>query len=240
MEVSIEDKLKHLADLQAIDSKLDEISVLKGELPMEVSDLEDEIAGLETRLEKYRQEIKELEASISACKNKIKESQQFIKKYESQLENVKNNREYDALSKEIEIQGLEIQASEKKNRDFERQIETRKAELQALDTEMEGRRIDLNNKKQELGNILAETDKDEAALKKQRDAAEVKLEERIRFAYNRIRKNVKNGIAVANVVRDACSGCFGSIPPQMQAEIRGKKKIMVCEHCGRILIDATE
>lgn len=240
MEASIEERLKNLADLQAIDSKIDEIKSIRGELPMEVSDLEDEIAGLETRLEKYNEEMKEQEASITANKNKIKESQQFIKKYQSQLDNVKNNREYDALSKEIEIQGLEIQAAEKRIGEYGKQIELKKETLDAATTEIAGRRIDLENKKKELSTIVEETEKEEKDLLGKRAKAEAKLEERLRSAYNRIRRNVKNGIAVANVVRNSCSGCFGNIPPQMQADIRSRKKIIVCEHCGRILIDANE
>lgn len=240
MEASIEERLKNLADLQAIDSKIDEIKSIRGELPMEVSDLEDEIAGLETRLEKYGEEMKEQEASITANKNKIKESQQFIKKYQSQLENVKNNREYDALSKEIEIQGLEIQAAEKRIGEYGKQIELKKETLEAATTEIAGRKIDLVNKKKELSTIVEETEKEEKELLAKREKAEAKLEERLRSAYNRIRRNVKNGIAVANVMRNSCSGCFGNIPPQMQADIRSRKKIIVCEHCGRILIDANE
>ena len=240
MEASIEERLKNLNALQHIDSQLDNIHSIRGELPMEVSDLEDEIAGLETRLEKFGEEIKELEGSIAANKNKIKESQQFIKKYETQLDNVKNNREYDALSKEIEIQGLEIQAAEKRIGEYGKQIELKKETLSAAETELDGRKIDLVNKKKELENIVAETEKEEKELLKQRDKAEAQLEERLRAAYNRIRRNVKNGIAVATVVRDACSGCFGSIPPQMQADIRARKKIIVCEHCGRILIDGEQ
>lgn len=239
MEATIEEKLRQLAQLQAIDSKIDQIRSIRGELPMEVADLEDDIAGLETRLEKYAEEMKELDGAIAANKNKIKESQQFIKKYESQLENVKNNREYDALSKEIEIQGLEIQAAEKRIREYGAQIELKKQTLEAAQTELEGRRIDLENKKTELKNIVEETEKEEKDLLKKRNEAESSIEERLKSAYNRIRKNVKNGIAVATVIRDSCSGCFGNIPPQMQADIRQRKKIIVCEHCGRILADNT-
>jgi len=240
MEASIEEKLNNLADLQAIDSKIDEINSIRGELPMEVADLEDDIAGLETRIEKYSNEIKELESSIGANQNKIKDSQAFIKKYEAQLDNVKNNREYDALSKEIEIQGLEIQAAEKRIGEYKGQIELKKETLDAAKEELEGRKVDLKNKNAELKTISAETEKEEKALMNKRDKAEKKLEERLRLAYNRIRNNVKNGIAVAGVMRNSCSGCFGSIPPQMQADIRSRKKIIVCEHCGRILIDTGE
>ncbi|MBI1221923.1 MAG: hypothetical protein GC180_04895 [Bacteroidetes bacterium] len=240
MEASIEERLNNLADLQAIDSKIDEIKAIRGELPMEVSDLEDDIAGLETRIEKYGEEIKEQEGSISANKNKIKEAQQFIKKYQTQLDNVKNNREYDALSKEIEIQGLEIQAAEKRIGEYGKQIELKKETLDAANAELEGRKLDLENKKKELSTIIEETEKEEKELMTKRNKAEAKLEDRLRVAYNRIRQNVKNGIAVANVERNSCTGCFGNIPPQMQADIRSRKKIIVCEHCGRILIDSNE
>lgn len=239
MEATIEEKLKNLYQLQAIDSQIDRIRSVRGELPMEVSDLEDDIAGLETRIEKYGEELKELDVIIAGNKNKIKESQQFIKKYESQLENVKNNREYDALSKEIEIQGLEIQAAEKRILENTRLIELKKQTLDAAKLELEGRRIDLENKKSELNTIVEETEKDESALMVLRNKAESTIDDRLRSAYNRIRQNVKNGIAIASVLRDSCSGCFGSIPPQMQADIRQRKKVIVCEHCGRILVDAT-
>jgi predicted nucleic acid-binding Zn-ribbon protein len=240
MEASIEERLNHLADLQVIDSKIDEIKSIRGELPMEVSDLEDEIAGLETRIEKYAEEMKEHETAVATNKNKVKDAQLFIKKYQTQLENVKNNREYDALSKEIEIQGLEIQAAEKRVAEFTRQIELKKETLELVSTELAGRKIDLENKKGELSKIVEETEKEEKELLAKRAKAEAKLEERLRAAYNRIRRNVKNGIAVATVLRESCSGCFGNIPPQMQADIRSRKKIIVCEHCGRILIGSNE
>lgn len=240
MEASIEERLQSLADLQAIDTKIDQIRAIRGELPMEVADLEDEIAGLETRIEKYVDEIKEQEALIVANKNKVKDAQQFIKKYESQLENVKNNREYDALSKEIEIQGLEIMAAEKRVGELGKQIEMKKENLAVITSELDGRKIDLENKKAELSKIIEETEKDEKEQLEKRAKAEAKLEERLRVAYNRIRRNVKNGIAVSTVLRDSCSGCFGNIPPQMQADIRSRKKIIICEHCGRIIIGSNE
>lgn len=240
MEASIEERLQSLADLQAIDTKIDQIRAIRGELPMEVADLEDEIAGLETRIEKYADEIKEQEALIVANKNKVKDAQQFIKKYESQLENVKNNREYDALSKEIEIQGLEIMAAEKRVGELGKQIEMKNENLATITSELDGRKIDLENKKAELSKIIEETEKDEKEQLDKRAKAEAKLEERLRVAYNRIRRNVKNGIAVSTVLRDSCSGCFGNIPPQMQADIRSRKKIIICEHCGRIIIGSNE
>jgi predicted nucleic acid-binding Zn-ribbon protein len=237
MEATIEEKLRALHTLQEIDSKIDKIKSIRGELPMEVSDLEDEIAGLETRISKFNDEIAEFEANIQANKNKVKDAQNYIKKYEGQLTNVKNNREFDALNKEIEIQGLEIQAAEKRVNELKKSIDLKKGLIESSTTEVEGRRIDLVNKKKELDNIVGETEKEEDALLKQRSKAEKLIEERLLVAYNRIRKTVKNGIAVSSVIRDSCSGCFGSIPPQMQSDIRQNKRIIICEHCGRILVD---
>jgi uncharacterized protein len=237
MEATIEEKLKALHELQQIDSEIDKIKSIRGELPMEVADLEDEIAGLGTRIEKFNAEIAEFEENIQANKNKIKDAQTFIKKYEGQLNNVKNNREFDALNKEIEIQGLEIQAAEKRINELKKSIDLKKDIIATSTTELEGRNIDLVNKKKELNNIVGETEKEENVLLKARAKAEKDIEERLLFAYNRIRSNVKNGIAVASVVRNSCSGCFGTIPLQMQSDIRQHKRIIICEHCGRILVD---
>jgi uncharacterized protein len=237
MEATIEEKLKALHELQQIDSEIDKIKSIRGELPMEVADLEDEIAGLGTRIEKFNAEIAEFEENIQANKNKIKDAQTFIKKYEGQLNNVKNNREFDALNKEIEIQGLEIQAAEKRINELKKSIDLKKDIIETSTTELEGRNIDLENKKKELNNIVGETEKEENVLLKERAKAEKDIEERLLFAYNRIRSNVKNGIAVASVIRNSCSGCFGTIPLQMQSDIRQHKRIIICEHCGRILVD---
>lgn len=237
MEVTIEEKLRALHQLQQIDSEIDKIKSVRGELPMEVADLEDEIAGLETRISKFNDEIAEFDAQILVNKNKIKDSQANIKKYEGQLVNVKNNREFDALNKEVEIQGLEIQAAEKRINEGKRSIELKKELIEVSAKDLEGRKIDLVSKKKELDNIVGETEKEENALLKDRAKAEKKIEERLLNAYNRIRGSVKNGIAVATVVRSACSGCFGNIPPQMQSDIRQSKRIIICEHCGRILVD---
>lgn len=237
MEATIEEKLRALHELQQIDSEIDKITAIRGELPMEVADLEDDIAGLETRIEKFNNEIEEFENNIQENKNKIKDSQGLIKKYEGQLTNVKNNREFDALNKEIEIQGLEIQAAEKRIGEWKKSIDLKKELIESSNVELEGRKVDLENKKKELENIVGETEKEENSLLKDRAKAEKKIEERLLTAYNRIRKSVKNGIAVATVIRSSCSGCFGNIPLQMQSDIRQSKRIIICEHCGRILTD---
>lgn len=238
MESTIEQKLRSLHHLQQIDSKIDELRTLRGELPMEVNDLEDEITGLETRLEKYNDDIGAFKKLIGEKQAFIKDANALKAKYEQQLNGVKNSREYDALSKEIEIQGLEIQIAEKKNREFNNQIELRSQELQALSDELAGRKKDLDNKKAELNNIIAETQKEEAELLTASEKARTHIEDRLLVAYTRIRKNARNGLAVVTVQRDACGGCFNQIPPQRQMDIRTRKKIAICEHCGRILVDA--
>jgi predicted nucleic acid-binding Zn-ribbon protein len=238
MEVTVEQKLKALYSLQKIDTAINKIKAIRGELPMEVADLEDELAGLETRLTNLNEEVKELQTEISDNKIRIKEAQAAIKKYDGQLSNVKNNREYDALNKEMELQNLEIQAAEKRIKEYTWEIEQKNKLIEANTTELEGRKQDLENKKAELGTIVAETEREEAGLMKQREKAAVVIEERLLNSYNKIRNSVKNGIAVASIVRDSCSGCFAKIPPQRQADIRQHKKILVCEHCGRVLVDA--
>ncbi|MFN3530675.1 MAG: zinc ribbon domain-containing protein [Bacteroidia bacterium] len=238
MESTIEQKLRSLHQLQQIDSKIDELRTLRGELPMEVNDLEDEIAGLETRLEKYNEDIGGLKKLIAEKQAFIKDANALKAKYEQQLMGVKNSREYDALSKEVEIQGLEIQIAEKKIREFNNQIDLRSQELQALSDELAGRKKDLDNKKGELNSIIAETEKEEADLLASSEKARAHIEERLLVAYTRIRKNARNGLAVVTVQRDACGGCFNQIPPQRQMDIRTRKKIAICEHCGRILVDA--
>ncbi|MCB9244933.1 MAG: hypothetical protein H6606_00755 [Flavobacteriales bacterium] len=235
---SIEEKLQSLWSLQSIDSKLDELRSVRGELPMEVSDLEDEIAGLETRLENFHNEISEFEKGITAYKAKISESKTLIKRYNEQLNLVKNNREFDALNKEIEIQGLEIQASEKKIGEYENNIAMKKEVIAEVEAERDGRLVDLDNKKKELEEITAETEKEEGKVMGQRDKAEALIDPKLLTAYNHIRRNVRNGIAVAPVLRGACGGCFARIPPQLQSDIRQRKKIVICEHCGRINVDA--
>jgi predicted nucleic acid-binding Zn-ribbon protein len=237
-EISIEQKLKALYKLQLIDSKIDTLRSVRGELPMEVSDLEDEIAGYETRLGNVQAEIKKMDESISINKNKIVDAKALVKKYEKQLENVKNNREYEALTKEIEIQGLEQMAAEKRIKNIQFDIEQKKSSLDNLQSDLEGRKTDLKTKKGELDNIINETEKEEQELLKVRATAVTVADDRLVSSYERIRRGVKNGIGVANIQRDSCSGCFAGIPPQRQSDIKQRKKIIVCENCGRVLIDS--
>ena len=237
MEQTIEQKLKALYDLQLIHTKIDKIRQVRGELPMEVADLEDDVAGLETRIQKIKNELDDLEDEIVTRKNLIKDSQANIKKYEAQLNDVKNNREYDAISKEIEIQGLDIQVSEKKIREYGFEIASKTAIYEKAQADLDARRADLDAKKDELGTITAETEKEETELTSQAEKANGNIDERLFIAYNRLRKNAKNGLAVVTIQRDSCSGCFNQIPPQRQSDIRQRKKIIVCEHCGRILVD---
>ncbi|NNU33554.1 hypothetical protein HK413_04275 [Mucilaginibacter sp. S1162] len=237
MEQTVEQKLKALYELQTIHTKIDKIRQIRGELPMEVADLEDDVAGLETRIQKIKSELDDLEDDIVTRKNLIKEAQANIKKYETQLNEVKNNREYDAISKEIEIQGLDIQVSEKKIREYGFEITSKTQVYEKALADLEARKSDLEAKKDELGTITAETEKDESELTAQAEKAIPNIEERLLVAYNRLRQNAKNGLAVVTISRDSCSGCFNQIPPQRQSDIRQRKKIIVCEHCGRILID---
>ncbi|RFZ81434.1 hypothetical protein DYU05_19325 [Mucilaginibacter terrenus] len=237
MEQTVEQKLKALYDLQTIHTKIDKIRQVRGELPMEVADLEDDVAGLETRIQKIKNELDDLEDEIVTRKNLIKEAQANTKKYEAQLNEVKNNREYDAISKEIEIQGLDVQVSEKKIREFGFEIASKTTIYEKALADLEARRADLQAKKDELGTITAETEKDENELTSQVEKATANIEERLLIAYNRLRNNAKNGLAVVTIQRDSCSGCFNQIPPQRQSDIRQRKKIIVCEHCGRILVD---
>ncbi len=236
-EKSVEDKLKNLYELQTIDSAIDKIKILRGELPLEVQDLEDEIAGLETRSNKLQEEKKELEVVISKKKNEIVDSQALIKKYEEQQKNVRNNREYDSLSKEIEFQTLEIELSEKRIKEFTADLKD-KEEAEKKSRELLDERVkDLEDKKEELNSIVSETRKEEEDLLKRSEKFEKIIEPRLITAYKRIRKNARNGLAVVTVERDACGGCFNKIPPQRQLDIRSRKKIIVCEYCGSILVD---
>jgi len=237
MEQTVEQKLKALYDLQIIHTKIDKIRQVRGELPMEVADLEDDVAGLETRIQKIKNELDDLEDEIVTRKNLIKDSQANIKKYEAQLNEVKNNREYDAISKEVEIQGLDIQVSEKKIREYGFEIASKTQIYEKALADLEARRSDLDAKKDELGTITAETEKEENELTGQAEKASANIDERLFVAYNRLRSNAKNGLAVVTIQRDSCSGCFNQIPPQRQSDIRQRKKVIVCEHCGRILVD---
>ncbi len=237
MEQTVEQKLKALYELQSLHTKIDKIRQIRGELPMEVADLEDEVAGLETRIQKIKNELDETEDAIVNRKNMIKEAQTLIKKYDTQLKDVKNNREYDALTKEIEIQNLEIQVCEKKIREFGFEINSKTELFEQAKANIELRKGDLELKKKELENITSETEKEEEALMKKAEKASAQIEERLLNAYSRLRKNAFNGLAVVTIDRDSCSGCFNQIPPQRQLDIRQRKKVIVCEHCGRILVD---
>lgn len=236
-DISVEEKLRALYKLQKIDSKTDEIQILKGELPMEVKDLEDELAGLKTRIGKIEDELKEMDVNIVNRKNAIKESESLIKKYQKQQNNVKNNREFDALSKEIELQKLDIQLGEKRIREAIEDMEQKTAYLEASKKAIKEKEKNLKQKKEELEHIIEETDAEEKTLLKKSKEQQSKIEERLVQAYNRIRSSYKNGLAVVTVQRDSCGGCYNAIPPQTQMEIRQHKKIIVCEHCGRILVD---
>jgi len=236
-EISIEKKLIALYTLQQNDSKIDRIKIVRGELPLEVEDLEDEVAGLETRIDNYIQEIEMLEKQVSDKHQAIKESQALIKRYEEQQNNVRNNREYDALTKEVEFQSLEIQLAEKRIREFNAQLTMRKEEIESAQNELNDRRNDLEAKRSELTDIVAETELEEKELINKSEQQQRLIEERLLVAYKRIRKNARNGLAVVPVERDACGGCFSYIPPQRQLDIKLHKKIIVCEFCGRILVD---
>jgi predicted nucleic acid-binding Zn-ribbon protein len=233
----VEQKLSALYSLQKVHSALDRIRTVHGELPLEVEDLEDEIEGLRNRKEKLEAEIKELEFSVAEKRNAIQTSQELIKKYEGQQQKVRNNREFDSLSKEIEFQALEVQLAEKRIKEFQFTLTNKKEILVESSTVLEGREKDLELKKSELDSITAETEKEEKDLMKQAEKAEKEIDERLLSAYKRIRGNAKNGLAVVAVDRDACGGCFNKIPPQRQLDIRTHKKVIVCEHCGRILVD---
>ena len=237
VELSIEQKLTNLYRLQQIESQIDRIRIIRGELPLEVQDLEDEIAGLETRIDNYIQQIAEYEQKILEKKNIIKDCQALIKKYEDQQMNVLNNREYDALSKEIEYQQLEIQLANKRINEFTNELNHLKEEIEKAQKLVEENKSELEIKRSELADIIAETEKEEKELLQKAEKCRKLIEDRLLLAYTRIRKNARNGLAVVHVERDACGGCFNKIPPQHQLDIRMHKKIIVCEYCGRILVD---
>lgn len=236
-DISVEDKLKALYNLQTADTEIDKIKILRGELPLEVQDLEDEIAGLETRANNYKEEVANVEQSVVTKKNEIKDSEALIKKYEEQQMNVRNNREFDSLSKEIEFQTLEIELCEKRIREFTAQVTDKNEIIKKANTVLEDRQDDLDTKKTELDEIIADTQKEEAVLLKRSEKIETLIEPRLLTAYKRIRKNARNGLAVVTIQRAACGGCFNKIPPQRQLDIKSRKKIIVCEYCGRILVD---
>ena len=235
-EVSVADKLNALYQLQKIDSEIDRIRTIRGELPLEVQDLEDELQGLETRLIKLQDEIRGLEQDATDRKNSIKDSELAIAKYKEQQNNVRNNREYESLDKEIEFQDLEIKLNDKRIKESKYTLTNKKELLEDATTKFELRKGDLATKKAELDEIIAETQKEEEVLLSKSEKAKGAVEDRLVIAYTRLRGNAKNGLAVIPVDRDSCGGCFNKIPPQRQLDIQTKRKIIVCEHCGRILV----
>ncbi len=236
-DLSVEEKLKTLYQLQTTLSAIDEERALRGELPLEVQDLEDEIAGLTTRVEKIKSDIAEFEDAVKQKKAEIAEAESSVERYKSQLNDVKNNREYDTLSKEIEFQTLEIELCNKKIREAKAKVEEKNRDLKATEEQISDRSQALEEKKSELDEIMDETRAEEERLKEKAKDLEVKIEPRLLTSFKRIRKNARNGLGIVYVQRDACGGCFNKIPPQRQLDIRMHKKIIVCEYCGRILID---
>ncbi len=236
-EISVEDKLKSLYKLQLIDTKIDKIKIVRGELPLEVQDLADEIAGLQTRIDKVNEEVAELEKGVSDKKNLIVESEASIVKYKEQQNNVRNNREFDSLTKEIEFQELEIELANKRVKETKAKVQHKKDSLTESVDKIAIRKEDHTLKQNELDNIVSETEKEEETLGKLSVKAEATIEERLIVAYKRVRGSVRNGLAVVSVERESCGGCFNKIPPQRQLDIRIRKKVLVCEHCGRILVD---
>jgi predicted nucleic acid-binding Zn-ribbon protein len=239
LDASIEAKLRALFYLQQIDSKIDKIRFIRGELPLEVKDLEDTVEGLKNRIGKLQYDIENLEKQVEENKIKIKDYQSKIKKYEQDQNKVRNNKEFEAFAKQIEYAQLEIQLAEKTIKNAKTKIEEKKQYLEVVQNELNERMKDLDVKKKELKEIIAETEAEEKELLKQSEKASSQIDTRLINAYKKIRENVKNGIAVAVVERDACGGCFSKIPPQRILDIKAHNKIIVCEHCGRILVDAS-
>ena len=236
-EMSVEEKLKALHELQQVDTEIDKIKILRGELPLEVQDLEDEIEGLQTRVNNFEAEVETMQDSISKKNNEMTSALSMIKKYEEQQSNVRNNREFESLSKEIEFQTLEIELAEKRKKEFSDQAEEKNVQIKESATILEERQGDLKDKKSELDEIIADTKKEEEVLNKKRDEIQKIIEPRLFTAYDKIRNNARNGLAVVTVERNACGGCFNKIPPQRQLDIASRKKVIVCEYCGRILVD---
>ena len=236
-DFSVEEKLRALYQLQSMLSEIDKIKTLRGELPLEVQDLEDEVAGLGTRIEKIQNEIAELKANVVNKRIEIEAAKVSVEKYKAQQENVRNNREYDVLSKEIEFKSLEIELCEKRIREAQAAEKAKNEEMERSTEALEERKKDLEAKKAELEEIVSETKQEEERLREKAKALETTIEPRLLQAFKRIRKNSRNGLGVVYVQRDACGGCFNKIPPQKQLDIRSRKKIIVCEYCGRIMVD---
>ena len=236
-ELTVEEKLRALYQLQTMLSEIDKIKTLRGELPLEVQDLEDEVAGLSTRIEKIQNEIVELKSNVATKRIEIETAKASIEKYKVQQENVRNNREYDVLSKEIEFQSLEVELCEKRIREALAAENAKNEEIERSTEALEERKQDLEAKKAELDEIVSETKQEEEKLREKAKVLETTIEPRLLQAFKRIRKNSRNGLGVVYVQRDACGGCFNKIPPQKQLDIRSRKKIIVCEYCGRIMVD---
>jgi len=236
-DLSVEQRLTNLYKLQTALSEIDKIKTLRGELPLEVQDLEDEVAGLQTRIQNFSLDIKEIDTAIGQQRIKITDANSLINKYKGQLDNVRNNKEFDNLSKEIEFQGLEVELAEKRIREFTAESKLINEEIAKSKKLLEERQIDLKSKKEELNGIISETKIQEEQLREKAKQLETTIEPRLLAAFKRIRKNARNGLAVVYIQRDACGGCFNKIPPQRQLDIRLRKKTIVCEHCGRIMID---
>lgn len=236
-DLSVEQKLKALYQLQTTLSEIDRIKTLRGELPLEVQDLEDEVAGLHTRIEKIQKEMAELRQAVATKRHEIEVARESVARYKEQQENVRNNREYDMLSKEIEFQTLEIELCEKRIREFSANERSKDDDCSRSEQLLEEREKDLEMKKTELEEIVAETKQEEEKLRDKAKSLELTIEPRLLQAFKRIRKNSRNGLGIVYVQRDACGGCFNKIPPQRQLDIRMRKKIIVCEYCGRIMID---
>ena len=236
-DLTIEEKLKALYRLQTIYSSIDEIKLLRGELPLEVQDLESELIGISTRIENYKQEMQEIDSNIAQRKIEIENAHGLIEKYKEQQENVRNNREYDHLSKEIEYQTLNIELNEKKIGETQRIKEIKIKDIETSEELYAEKKIDFEHKRDELDDIINETKQKEEKLRDDAKKVEIMVEPRLLNAFKRIRKNARNGLAVVTVQRGACGGCFNNIPPQRQLDVRSNKKIIVCEYCGRIMID---
>jgi len=236
-DLSVEQKLINLYKLQTTLSEIDKIKTLRGELPLEVQDLEDDVAGLQTRIQNFTLDIKEIDTTIGQQRIKITDSNSLVNKYKEQLDNVRNNREFDSLSKEIEFQGLEVELAEKRIREFMSESKSISEEIVKCKKMLEDRQIDLRSKKEELNGIISETKIQEEQLREKAKQLETTIEPRLLAAFKRIRKSARNGLAVVYIQRDACGGCFNKIPPQRQLDIKLRKKTIVCEHCGRIMID---
>ena len=238
ISISVEERLKALYDLQCVDSEIDQLRIVRGELPVEIQDLEDEIARLEARLEQFEGEKSTLKSDKKDKKVVIKNSEELIVRYKKQLENIKNNREFTSLTKEVEFQELEIELSEKKIKEIKAKVLMKDEVISSNTDTLNEKKEDLEGKKSELAEITAETEKEEKGLIKKSKSSQKKIDDRLLSSYERIRGSVRNGLALVSVDRDACGGCFNKIPPQRQLDIKLHKKVIICEHCGRILVDS--